>query len=158
MSAVLKPRACALARESIDQVMDEIRPLLRLHFMEISFYPDIPLDPDFGRYRRAESAGQLRIYTARSGHELVGYAIFAIDWAPHYKGSLQAIQDIMYVSPPHRGGRIGMKLIRHCERELQAEGVQVIRHHVKADHPELGTLLVHSGYRLEDLLYSKRLD
>lgn len=145
------------AQEPIAEVLHEIKPLLWAHFKELSFYPDIPLEPAWDRYAKAEAAEALRIYTARHRGQLVGYAIFTVDFAAHYRSSLQALQDILWVAKEHRG-RYGLGLVRFAEQQLRDEGVQVIRHHVKAAHPALGELLTRMGYRVEDYLMSKRLD
>lgn len=119
------------ARESMSQVMGEIRPLLEAHWQEIAQFPDIPLDPDYEQYARAEAAGQLRIYSARA-ESLVGYAIYIVGPAWHYRQSLQARQDILFLLPEYRRGRTGLKLIQYTEEQLQAEGVQVVYQQFKA--------------------------
>lgn len=157
MDRGLRPQTvCGI--ESMDQVFAEIQPLLKSHFAELSYFKDIALDPDWAKYRTMQEQNALRIFTARQLGELVGYAVFAVHPAMHYQGSLQAIQDVFYVDPKHRGGRVGWRLLRYAERWLREEGVQVVRHHVKRGHPELAELLQHCEYELEDLLYVKRLD
>lgn len=154
MNAVLKP-VPIFHREAIDDVIEEITPLLTAHYKEIAHFQAIPLDPDYGRYARMEAAGVLRIFTARLDGSLIGYAIFAVDRSAHYHGSLQACQDILYVHPMNRGG-LGLRLIRYCDRALKAEGVDVVRHHVKVAH-NFGRMLEREGYELEDVIYVKRL-
>jgi GNAT superfamily N-acetyltransferase len=146
-----------MARERVADVFTEIQPLLRAHYEEIAHFQDIPLDPNFARYCAMDEAGVLRIFTARIHDALVGYAIYAVDYALHYESSLQAIQDVLYLAPEHRNGRLGLRLIEHADVELKAEGVQVVRQHVKAKH-DFGRLLERLGYELEDKLYSRRLD
>jgi len=136
----------------------EIEPLLTEHWREIATYKDIELRPNWGRYRELCDQGILHVFTARVGHELVGYAIYFVNHSLHYAGSLQAIQDVIYVSPGARAGYLGMKLIQWSEQYLKNLGVQVIVQHQKIAHPALGVVLKRMGYRQVDLMWSKRLD
>lgn len=158
-AALLRPSSTAgsYQRERSHDLWAEITPLLEVHHREIAHYPDIPLDPDVERYNAAEDAGMLRCYTARVGERLVGYATFFLNNNLHYKSSLQAAQDVIFVLPEYRCGRIGISLIKYCDAALRAEGVQATYQHVKAAH-NFGPLLERMGYELVDLIYAKRLD
>ena len=156
MNAQLKPQAL-YARETSATVLDEIKPLLAAHWREITHYPDIALDVDYERFLAAEKRGALRIFTARNNGELAGYAIFLVGPSSRSKQSIQALQDVLYLDPEYRRGRIGMHLIKFADDALRAEGVQVSIQHVKAAH-DFGPLLARLGYELVDLVYSRRLD
>lgn len=145
------------AQESIATVIDEIGPLLLAHWQEIAQFHDIPLNVDFDHYKRAEAYGQLRIYTVRREHELVGYAIYILAPAPHYSTSLQAKEDVIYLKPEYRKGRVGWKLIEFADERLRLDRVQVVYHHVKPSH-DFGPLLKHIGYTFSESVYSRRLD
>lgn len=148
------------ARELFDACYSEAIPLLEQHYAEIAHFQDIKLNVDIERYRAAEAAGALRIYTARlPDQRLVGYAAFAVGRNPHYADSLQAVNDVIYLDPNYRRGRVGVGLIAYCDEQLALEGVQVVRHHVKRAHPKLGFILEHKfGYAAEDTIMVKRLD
>ncbi len=136
--------------------MAELFPLFKLHYDEISANHDIALDPDVPKYVAAEQINMLRVFVAREESGLaIGYAFFFLNFNMHYKGSYQAIQDVIFINPKKRG--IGSKFIDWCDRQLQAEKVQVVYHHIKAAH-NFGPLLERKGYKLVDLIYSKRLD
>lgn len=149
----------------------EALPLFERHRQEIAHYQDIPLDVDLDGYAAAEQAGQLRCFTARLSGMLVGYAVFLVGPNLHYRASLQARQDVLFVLPEHRNQGVGLELIRWSERALKAEGVQVLYQHIKAGGPvrmqvaaalkdtrHLGALLQSLDYELIDLIYGKRLD
>jgi len=168
------------------ELWHEAMPLLVAHKQEIAHYADIRLEPDVQLYAANEQAGILRCYTARTDTEirhgfsfparyqplnegapvvrdkvtragaLVGYALFFVRSNPHYKSSVQAVQDVIYVDPSMRGGT-GYRFIAWCDAQLAAEGVQAVYHHVKAAH-DFGRLLERQGYELVDLIYAKRLD
>ena len=144
--------------ETLDAVRGEVLPLLQAHFEEIAHFQDIPLDPEWEVYDALEMNGALRIYTVRDNDAtLVGYAVFFVRRSPHYRGSLQAVQDILFLVPALRGQMLGARFVRWCDDQLRVEGVQVVRHHVKAAH-DFGPLLERLGYELEDRIYVRRLD
>lgn len=127
-----------------------------MHYNEISHYKDIKLEPDLEAYIALEKQGVLRVFTARANNgTLIGYAVYFIRRNLHYKSSLQAVQDILFLMPTHRGS--GGRLIRYCDEELKKENIQVVYHHIKAAH-NFGPLLERLGYQLVDLIYAKRLD
>ena len=144
-------------RETVLNVCEEIKPLLLKHWEEISHYKDIPLDPDWDGYLRIEESGALRIYTARDDENvLVGYAVFFIKHNLHYRTSLQALQDIIFIDPEKRG--FGAKFILWTEKQLADEGVQVVFHHIKTKTPHTIDLFRRLGYENIDLILGKRLD
>ncbi len=145
-------------RERLADLWAELAPLIEAHYREISVYPDIPLDPDKERYRQAEDAGMIHCYTARTAAgALIGYAWFVVNTNLHYRSSLQAMQDVIFIHPEHRRGRVGMGLIAHCDDSLRAAGVQVVYHHTKVHH-DFGRLLERLGYSLNERVYARRLD
>lgn len=150
------------ALETLEQIRAAgVEQLLEKHWQEVAFFEDIPLDPDWEAYQAAESIGRLRIFTVRVRGELVGYAAFLINRNPHYKGSWQAAQDVLFVTPEHRNGRIGAHLLLFAERHLRTEtpAVQVIYQHSKASEDlDIGPLLERVGYELVDTIWAKRLD
>jgi hypothetical protein len=146
-------------RERAHDVFDELVPLMEKHYAEIAHYQDIPLDVDRAAYEFAEDAGNLRVFTVRDEDEgaVIGYAVYFVRHNIHYRGSLQAMQDVLFLDPAFRHGLVGAKLIAFADAALQAEGVQVVYHHVKIEH-NFGPLLERLGYQLIDLIYGKRLD
>lgn len=162
MSSTLIQTAVQFAEESLDSCLSEMQPLLEKHWQEIASDLSIPLEPDYERYHALEAASALRIYTARTEHvhqdaRLIGYAVFFIAPHPHYKSSLQAFGDVLYLDPEFRVGRTAAQLIAISEDKLHALGVQVIRHHVKVAHPALGVLLKRMGYHHLEDNYERRL-
>ncbi len=129
--------------------------LLQEHYSEISLYQDIKLEPDYEKYLKMQEQGLLKTYTVRADHKIVGYACFLVSAHLHYKSSLQAIQDIIFIKKGFRGN--GMAFIRWCDEQLKKIGVQVVYHHVKNSH-NWGPALEQQDYELMDLIYSKRLD
>jgi len=151
-------RGLTFQRERAIDLWEEILPLLVQHKAEIAHYPDIVLDPDIPTYEALDAQGHLRAYTARSGGKLVGYAVFFVRYNMHYRQSLQALQDVLFVDLAVRHGRVGLRLIEYAEDRLRDDGVQVILHHVKVNTPATVQLFLRLGYEPIDQILGKRLD
>lgn len=148
------------ALETLEQVRaSRIEDLLRAHWQEVAHFPDIALEPDWEAYAIVEAAGMLRIFTVRIAGDLVGYAAYIVKHAPHYKSSLQATQDILFLAPQHRGARIGAHLILFADQYFSSQGVQAVYQHTKVKQElDMGPLLTRLGYELVDALWARRLD
>lgn len=153
----------AFAREPISaDLLTEALPLLTEHWREIATHADIPLDVDTSAYLAAGEAGVVRLFTVRGERggvwrDLMGYALFFVRAHLHYTSSSQAVQDVVYLHPSIRGGT-GMDFLAYCDEQLRAEGVQVVHHHAKLAHPQLGKALERLGYQAVETVYSRRLD
>lgn len=138
------------------KLFEEMAPLLQKHWEEIAHFKDIELDPDWEQYEKLEQVGVLRVFVARDHSGImVGYAVFFVRHNPHYKKSLQALQDILFIDPTRRG--FGAKFILWCDEQLKSEGVQAVYHHIKAAH-NFGHMLERLGYSLVDLIYTRRVN
>ena len=140
-----------------DQLWDELNPLLLEHWQEVAQFKDIPLAPDIQKYNALDVAGVLKLYTVRVSGALVGYAIFVVGQSLHYVTSKVAQCDVIFLKPEYRRGSLGVRRIAHTEGDLKAQGVDVLRHHAKIEHPVLGRLLDARGYIREDIIYARRL-
>lgn len=144
-------------RENVKHIWPELLPLLEKHWAEVTHYPDIPLDPDYEFYLKADELGMLRAYAAREDDALVGYCVYFVKPNPHYRKHLYAQQDVIFISKSRRG-RFGAQFIAWCDSQLAAEGVHVVTQHVKAAHNFGPMLEKRLGYDLVDLIYCKRLN
>jgi GNAT superfamily N-acetyltransferase len=136
-------------------LLKEMTPLLLNHYDEIAHFKDIPFEPDWDGYLKLGEAGILRVFTARlESGELCGYAAFFVKHNLHYKSSLQAVQDVIFMAKEHRGR--GGELVMFCDEKLRASGAQAVYHHVKSKH-NFGPMLEKFGYELVDLIYARRL-
>ena len=158
MDDVLNHKVPHFAREDLASVRAAgIESLLVQHWQEIAFYPDIALDVAWSDYEATEALGMLRLYTARLAGKLIGYACFRVCRNSHYQASLQAVQDVLFLAPEHRGWRIGTELINYADTMLASEGVQVVTHHSKVRLP-IDKVLQHQRYELIETVWGKRLD
>lgn len=142
-------------RENMTTIFEQFMPLVDRHYAEVAHYADVPLDIDKDVYLTNEVSGSVRTYTVRTEEgDPAGYAIFFVRKHPRHKTSVQAVQDVIFLSPQHRG--IGKQFIAWCDEQLKAEGVAVVYHHVKAAH-NWGPMLEKMGYELIDHVYGRRL-
>lgn len=141
--------------ERLQDIWDEIVPILKDHYLEIAHYKDIRFEPNVSEYFKIEDAGILKVFTAREDDLLIGYNVFLVRNNMHYKSSLQALNDIIYIKKEKRG--FGKKFIKWCDEELKSIGVQVVHHHIKFAH-DWSPILENMGYVKHDIIMSKRLD
>lgn len=151
-------RGLTFQRERVTDLWDEVTPLLVKHKDEVCHYKDFVLNPDVESYAAIERAGGMRCYTARLNGDLIGYCALFVKHNLHYRDSLQALQDVLFILPEHRGSRAGFKLIRFCEEQLRSEGIQVIMQHLKLATPKTVELFRKMGYEDIDVIMGKRLD
>lgn len=147
------------AREDLASVRAaNIEILLVEHWREVAHYKDIPLSVNWPLYEAIESAGLLRMYTARIHGELVGYVAYKVGPNPHYDTSPpQAVQDVLYLAVEYRRKGVGGQLIAYGDTMLAAEGVQVTYQHSKIALP-LDEVLKPQGYEFIETIWGKRLD
>lgn len=140
-------------REGLLPAMREAAVLLRDHYEEIAWRRDkIPLAPDDDRYLNLERAGVLRVYTAR-GPRLIGYSVYMVSTHAHYKETLYANNDVLFIEKQARG-TVGLGLIRFAEAALKAEGVQVVMLHVKT-YNDWSPIAERMGYEATDRIFQK---
>lgn len=110
-----------------DGGLDELKPLLPIHYEELSLHKqhDFPLDPQYWIYQARELKGELMYVTLRESGRLVGYFVGFIAPGLHYQGCLTLIMDIFYVVPECRGNNGGMVLFKEVKREAIRRGVNL---------------------------------
>ena len=143
--------------ERVTDILDEVKPLLEMHWREIALYQDqFPLNPDYEKYKSLDAAGVVHIVTARIGGELIGYYISFIMPHMHYRDCIVAMNDILFLKKEYRQGRTGMKLIAFAEQDLKRTGVKRIMMHVKTTH-DFGQLLERMGFTNTERTFEKLL-
>ena len=143
--------------ESFEDRLDELRPLLPLHYEELALNQDkVPLSPQYNVYIERERAGGLLFVTLRDAGELVGYFIGFIAPGLHYSTCLTCTMDIFFLRKDKRTGSAGVRLFRFVEDELRRRGVQrwFMGSKVKAD---ASALFKRIGAEPVETYYSKWL-
>jgi GNAT superfamily N-acetyltransferase len=130
--------------------------LFPLHYEELCVTKDFPLTPDYDAYKRLADAGMLRCVTVRANEEMIGYAIYIVQPHMHYMTCKTAFEDIYYIRPDFRKGRVGIRLFKYAEDVLKGIGVNRIIMHTKI-HMDNSKLFEYLGYKLTDKIYTKIL-
>lgn len=139
-------------------VVEEIKPLLYLNWCETALdHAEIPLDPDFERYAKADIDGSLHITTARIGASLVGYFVLFVVRHPHYKSTLFALMDAYFLEQEHRRGPNGIRLFLEAESALRARGVREIIANSKVSH-DMSAIFERLNWRRTAIAYTKLLE
>lgn len=153
----VKPSSIKYQQEFLETTHKEAKPLLNSHWDEIALNKDkIKLNPDWEAYESLEAQGKLKIFTARDDGRLVGYFVVIVGVNIHYKDHLFAANDIIYLSPEHRKGFTGIKLIKFAEKCLKADGVSVLTINTKV-HKPFDKLMDFLKFRKIERVYSKYL-
>lgn len=132
---------------------DEALPLLVPHWQEVSGHlTGAPLAPDLARYAVMWDVGVIRVFTARLGDMLVGYALFTITASLHCRNVLEAQQDAIYLDPSSRGHH-GADFLDYCTERLFDDGVQVI-YQFTPKARDFGAVLERRGFEALGTLYA----
>ncbi len=146
-SRVGKTGAMRAAPEALTAAFPAWRALHARQYAEMNTAGSLaPLDVNYEAYRQLDAAGVLSFVALRTGDgELVGYALHFVQPSLHFRSTLAAVQDGLYVVPEHRGGTAALKLLRAARRDLEARGVRRWLVSEVAGHP-LGRLFAAFGF------------
>jgi GNAT superfamily N-acetyltransferase len=131
--------------------------IVKDHWAEVATNKNIrKLNIDVEKYTQLNELGFLKVFSAWSDDNLVGYATYSI--APHlrYKNVLYAISDVYYLDPNYRGNGAGTEFFTAIDTWLKGLGVQIVevQEKVKHSHSKLFTSL---GYKLIENIYERVL-
>ena len=142
---------------SVDDIQEPIQELLQQHYEELTLHKNIMvLAPDWDQYKKHMDRGELSVLAAYFGSRLVGYSVFFLYKNIHYKNSIMAKNDVLFLSRPYRQGRMGINLIKRSEQHLKELGVSKVVWHVKC-HSDFRPILHRLGYADEDVMVGKAL-
>jgi GNAT superfamily N-acetyltransferase len=137
-------------------IFDEIKLIIGMHYDELCVTKEFPLDPDWDHYEKLTNAGLIRTITVRNEKELIGYMVFFVRPHNHYKTCKTAFEDLYFVKPEYRKGRVGIKMFQYAEEALKRIGVNRIVVHTKI-HSDNSRLLEYLDYHQTDKLFTKIL-
>lgn len=112
--------------ETLEECLEELKPMFHDHWKELGLFQDkMPLNPDYNTYWMREAAGTLIMPILRKNGKIIGYWPTFVTTGMHYKSTLTATMDILWVHPDHRNDGAGKKLHDVLKAELKRRGVKV---------------------------------
>lgn len=144
-----------LNHETAESAWDDIVPLIKSHFLEISYHSDIPMSPDKAMYLAADKGGFYKLFTARVGGKLVGYAGYFLQRHPHVN-AIQANSDLIYIKPDYRKHGIGRALISFADAKLKQVGCSIVYLSL-SEKMDFSKMIEPMGYTPVDRSYARRL-
>ena len=142
---------------TVDEMLAQANVLFEEHYEEIARNKQImKLKPDEETYRKMESAQQIFILSARQDDVLIGYSVNFVTNHLHYADLRIAQNDLLFISKEHRGGRIGLKLIKETEKHATSLGCKLMLWHAK-ENTTLAAMLPRLKYGVQDIIFSKEL-
>lgn len=159
------PRVVIWPKENVEDIEIAVEPLsratkdcdalLREHWLEIANYKDkVPLEPRWDEIYALEREGRIVTITVREKGQLIGYAMFVLNIHLHYKSLTVATNDILFIKPDKRHGRLGLRLMQEAEKYLKDIGANKITWHMKP-HKDFSKLVEGMGYTHEEAIYGK---
>lgn len=137
-----------LGTERLADVVDEMRPLHRAHWLETEGHRNTvqELAVDYEAMKDFEQRGRFALFTARAqgSSQLVGNGAVYIMPSMH-SGALIAREDTLFILREHRG-RLGVALIRYIEDMLKVMGVRELTVTVKLVNA-VGQMIQRMGYQ-----------
>jgi len=134
----------------------EFRALTEEHWQEVGGFnkEKVKLSVNWDMYKALGKAGNLILYIIKYTDKVIGYCLFIKALHPHYRNTLIAENDILYLIPSFRKGYTGYKFLKYCVEDLKKK-VDIILLSMKVKHSyeviakRLGFTLMDCLYRLE---------
>lgn len=146
-----------IIEQTVDQMRASAEALFVEHWDEIALNKTLmALKPDYSRYYAMEQQDALIILGAFQDGELVGYSVNFVINHLHYADLRIASNDLLFVHPAHRKGRLGLHLIKRTEEAAQRRGAQMMLWHAKPN-TALNEIMPRLGYGVQDVIYSRGL-
>ena len=142
---------------TVKEMLAEAPILFEEHYEEIARNKQVmKLKPDEKTYYRMEDSDRIFILSARQDDVLIGYSVNFVIHHLHYADLKLAQNDLLFISKEHRGGRLGLKLIRETENHATTLGCKLMLWHCK-ENTTLSAIMPRLKYGVQDIIYSKEL-
>lgn len=129
------------------------------HWQETEHYRHgIPYNPDYERVIDLDQQGRVLIAVVEHTEtgSLVGNYGFYLSRSAHTQ-TLIATEDTLFISKPHRRGRLAIELMRYAEHALASIGVRELQVSVKLTN-DVGPMVERMGFSPTGKQYVKILE
>jgi hypothetical protein len=141
------------SRELISTAWNEISGLWHGHNEEVGTFGSHKLEPNKEMYEQLEKSGVIHFFTMRHDSMLVGYCSMLMFPHHHYRGTVCANQDALYVLPEWRGFA-SVKFLRFIDSELFKSGADKITRQVTVKK-DFSRTLERMGYEAKEVVYTR---
>lgn len=144
------------AVEPLEKVWDEIMAVASLHWQETEgFRRGEHFAPSYARYIKCERIGFFRMYTARDGTKLCGYAGQYVTNSMHSQARI-SVEDQWFLLPEYRKGRNALAFVKFVEDDMLGLGVTNMQMSAKISNG-IGKVLEYLGYEPISTVYFKSI-
>ena len=125
--------------EPLERLLAEpnVKDLITAYWEELWPYKDVPVIVDWERLKRFEAAGVYKVWTARVGPTLAGFASFYVQPHVFAMTTIIAMDGGHFVNPAFRDteARIGWRMWKTAKVALKELGAVMINVHDNASRP-----------------------
>ncbi len=148
-------------RVSIEDCVEEIRPLHAAHYLETETkYKRHDVGVKYDHYIACEKAGTLQVFGARLAdtQQLVAYLFVYVSPSAH-DSSMVATEDMYFILPEHRGSGLARRLLQYSKARLKELGVDYFFMTSKkpVGGPNIGMFLESEGFKAVAVSYMVEL-
>ena len=140
-----------------DVFLKDAKELLLINWDELGEHQDkMALIPDLSKYKLLQDLGALyNIVVYNNKNEVVGYSVVIVQQNVHHTQTLFASVDVIYISPEHRSGTLGARMLIETENLARTSGASMLLHYAKPYAPMIIKPLEKLGYKLYEYVYGK---
>jgi GNAT superfamily N-acetyltransferase len=148
----------------LEKMTDVLLEFSRVHCEELEEteprWLTFPIRANYRMYMQAELASKMVMFTLRHKDVPVGSLLYFLKQSPNVAGAMMASDAGLYITPEHRKGRLGIRLMDYAEDTLKALGIHYIVHSDKspAGGMNLGKLFNRQGYKPFAVSYVKEIN
>ena len=142
---------------SLKEIQISIEALMYEHFDEVSS-PEMreKLCPDWEKYIVLQQLGKLIAFGAFQEEVLVGYVALLLSESLHYKGTVVAISDTIFLTKEFRNSSAGIRLMKEAEKEAAIRKAEYVCWYSK-ENSSLENICRKKNYRIRDIIFIKEL-
>lgn len=115
----------------VDTAAAFANPLLAEHYEELCTDKSMKLSPDWDKYYTLAEQDALVMQFAFDEHRCIGYSICFLSSHAHYKDTLLAWNDLLFLHKDYRGGSAGARLMKATALACKEVGATKLLWHAK---------------------------